>query len=163
MITCMLLQPRKFTWKNKQKNRRRRLNKSIALHYGLSGVRLLQPYKTSAKRIFRFKIFLKRAARKPDLTRRSLWINLFPHLPLTKKPKGMRMGKGAGKLSTWYTHIRGGVFLIEFKNLRRGRSFYYARQVQHKLPVQTHFCTQYSRTIKLANSSRANMKQSFLY
>jgi len=27
-------------------------------------------------------------------------VSLFPHIPLTKKPKGMRMGKGKGKLAT---------------------------------------------------------------
>ena len=150
----MLLQPRKFIWKSKQKNRRRLGYKLKSLHYGTSGVRLLQPYKTSAKRIFRFKIFLKKASRKPDLTRRSLWINLFPHLPLTKKAKGMRMGKGAGKLSTWYTHLHCGVFVVEFKNLRPGRAFYYATQIKHKLPVIAHFHEHYGKPIKLAGGQK---------
>ena len=158
----MLLQPRKFTWKSKQKNRKRRSYKSKNLHYGTAGVKLLQPYRTSAKRIFRFKIFLKRASRKPDLTRRALWINLFPHLPLTKKPKGMRMGKGSGKLATWYTHLYAGVFVVEFKNLRPGRAFYYATQIQHKLPVITHFTSFYSKSIKITGGSRTNPKHTLL-
>ena len=152
----MTLQPRKFIWKNKQKNRKRRIFKESLLSYGLSGVRLLQPYRTTAKKIFRFKIFLKKSSRKPDLTRRSLWINLFPHLPLTKKPKGMRMGKGAGKLATWYTHVHGGIFLIEFSNLRVGRAEHYAVQVQHKLPVQTKFTTFFSKTIKIHGGQKTN-------
>jgi ribosomal protein L16/L10AE len=45
------------------------------------------------------KVTLKKAIRKPDHTRRQVWFNTFPHLPLTKKPKGMRMGKGIGKLN----------------------------------------------------------------
>jgi len=53
----------------------------------------------SARQIYRFKTFLKKAVRKPDITRRSVRFNTFPHLPLTKKPKGQRMGKGAGKLN----------------------------------------------------------------
>lgn len=152
----MLLQPRKFIWKNKQKNRKRREYKDRSLHYGFSGVRLLQPYKTSAKRIFRFKIFLKRSSRKPEITKRSLWINLFPHLPLTKKPKGMRMGKGAGKLSTWYTHLYCGTFVVEFKNLRPGRSYYYATQIKHKLPVLAHYTEHFSKPIRLAGTQRTS-------
>ena len=159
----MLLQPRKFTWKTKQKNRTRRLFKLKPLSYGLTGVRLLQPYRTSAKRIFRFKIFLKRAARKPDLTRRALWINLFPHLPLTKKPKGMRMGKGSGKLSSWYTQLHPGVILVEFKNLRRGRSIYYAKQIDHKLSIMTQFTEHYSNCIKLSGGQRANPRSYQFY
>jgi ribosomal protein L16/L10AE len=53
----------------------------------------------SSKQIFRLKVFLKKAVRKPDITKRLVWFNAFPHMPLTKKPKGMRMGKGAGKLN----------------------------------------------------------------
>ena len=124
------------------------------MSYGESGLRLLQPYRVSAKRIFRFKIFLKRATKKPDLTRRSLWINLFPHLPLTKKTKGMRMGKGIGKLSAWFTQLNGGVFIVEFYNLRRGRSLYFAKQISHKLPVKTRFQEHTYRAAKLYGASR---------
>lgn len=156
----MLLQPRKFVYKTKQKKRSRRTFKKSNLVYGLQGLRLLQPYRTSAKRIFRMKIFLKRACRKPDLTRRSLFINLFPHLPLTKKPKGMRMGKGAGKLSSWYTNLYPGTFLLEFKNLRRGRSLYYTRQIQHKLPVYSTFVEHYSNEVKLSGGQKVNPRYS---
>jgi large subunit ribosomal protein L16 len=154
----MLLQPRKFKWKSKQKNRTTRSTKVSNLHYGCSGVRILQPYRTSAKRIFRFKIFLKKASRKSDFTRRSLWINLFPHLPLTKKPKGMRMGKGAGKLSTWYTYVRGGVFLVEFYNLRPGRASYFAMRIKHKLPVVSRHVEHYSNSIKVYGGQKTNPK-----
>lgn len=159
----MLLQPRKFTWKTKQKSRRCRTFRRASLSYGECGLRLLQPYRVSAKRIFRFKIFLKRATKKPDLTRRSLWVNLFPHLPLTKKTKGMRMGKGIGKLSAWFTQLNGGTFVVEFYNLRRGRSRYFAKQIAYKLPVSSVFCEHAVRSVKVHSSSRANaMVSTFL-
>ena len=43
---------------------------------------------------------LKKAVKKPERTKRLIWFNVFPHMPLTKKPKGMRMGKGAGRLNS---------------------------------------------------------------
>jgi ribosomal protein L16/L10AE len=49
--------------------------------------------------MFRLKLFLKKAARKTDKTLRRVWVNTFPHIPLTKKVIGSRMGKGKGKLS----------------------------------------------------------------
>ena len=97
----MLLQPRKFNFKTKQK--RRSFSKLIptrGLSYGDFGICVLRPTRMSSRQIFRMTVFLKRAVKKPDITKRSVWFNTFPHLPLTKKSKGMRMGKGSGKLST---------------------------------------------------------------
>jgi len=98
-------------------------------------IMLLNPVFLTSKNLFRLKLFLKRASKKPDYTRRFVWINAFPHLPLTKKPTGTRMGKGKGKLECWYTHVHAGVSLFEFKNLRVGRSFYFNKQLGHKLGV----------------------------
>jgi ribosomal protein L16/L10AE len=95
----MLLQPRKFKYKTRQKSRSVVMAREALLAYGDSGVRLLQPLRLTGRRIFRLKIFLKKAARKPDITKRRVWFNAFPHTPLTKKGKGLRMGKGIGKLS----------------------------------------------------------------
>jgi len=49
------------------------------------------------------------------------------------------MGKGKGKLECWFTNVSGGVTLIEFKNLRRGRSIYFVKQMTHKLGVDTKY------------------------
>ena len=95
----MILQPRKFKYKTRQKLRRAKIKKHSKLSYGTSGLLLNQPFRISAKKIFRLKLFLKRSSRKSDITKRSFWTPVFPHLPLSKKPKGMRMGKGVGKLS----------------------------------------------------------------
>jgi ribosomal protein L16/L10AE len=66
------------------------------------------------------------------------------------------MGKGVGKLSNWYTQIRTGRSLIEFKNLRLGRAAYYAKQTNHKLPVPATFHVLPTRNIKLVGSRRVN-------
>jgi large subunit ribosomal protein L16 len=71
--------------------------------------------------------------KKSDKTRRFIWFYSFPHLPLSKKPVGLRMGKGKGKLECWFTNIRGGIILFEFKNLRSGRANYFIKQIKHKL------------------------------
>ena len=91
----------------------------------------------SSKQIFRLKIFIKKAVRRSDYTKRLVWFNIFPHLPLSRKTKGMRMGKGAGKLSTWFIKLNAGKTVLEFKNLRLGRAFYFLKQVSHKLPTES--------------------------
>lgn len=133
----MLLQPRKFKFKTKQKTRSVLKWTYTQLNYGDSGIKTLNPLRMSSRQIFRMKVLLKKAIRKPDLTRRLVWFNTFPHLPLTKKSKGMRMGKGAGKLNAWQTQLRGGVFIFEFKNLRPGRALYYFKRMAVKFPTKT--------------------------
>lgn len=133
----MLLQPRNFVYKKKQKSRSLLYFNSTAhgLRFGGAGLRILRPVQLTAQQIFRFKLFLKRASRKSDYTRRFVWFNAFPHLPLTRKPVGLRMGKGKGKLQCWFTNVSGGTMLIEFRNLRRGRADFFIRQMTHKLGV----------------------------
>ena len=94
----MLLQPRRYTYKTRHKKRSQKTFKGQSLHYGTTGIRTLQSFRFTGKQIFRFFIFLKKSSRKSDRTKRLFWLNAFPHLPLTRKAKGVRMGKGTGKL-----------------------------------------------------------------
>nr|APW82420.1 rpl16 [Laurentiella strenua] len=131
-------------YKRKQKNRKFYTFKNPAhcenLKYGSAGLRILNVVHLSAKHIFRLKLFLKKASRKSDYTKRFVWFNAFPHLPITKKPTGTRMGKGKGKLDRWYSTVYPGIMLVEFRNLRYGRSLYFFKQLTHKLGVCTKFC-----------------------
>jgi len=133
----MVMRPRKFDYKNIFKRRRFRPALAVPLQYGQWGLRILQPLQLNNRHIFRYKIFLKKSARKVDKTRRRVWFNAFPFLPLTRKVEGSRMGKGKGKLAGWIADLPSGVNLVEFKNLRSGRAEYYCKQVQHKLPVKS--------------------------
>lgn len=153
----MILQPRHFIYKRKQKNRKlykfkNTTFKNNTLKYGSVGLRLLNVTHLSAKRIFRLKLFLKKASRKSDYTKRFVWFNSFPHLPITKKPTGTRMGKGKGKLEAWYTTVYPGVILAEFKNLRYGRAFYFCKQLTFKLGVPTKTCTAASHRLVQSSS-----------
>lgn len=135
----MLLQPRHFKFKRKQKNRKYftyKINHNF-LNFGSAGLLLLQPVHLTSNHLFRFKLFLKRASRKSDYTKRFVWLHAFPHLPLTKKPTGTRMGKGKGKLECWFTSVSNGTIFVEFRNLRLGRSKYFLKQLTHKLGLST--------------------------
>lgn len=153
----MMLQPRKFKYKFRHKRRRALTFRKTTFAYGDVALVLLKPLRMSSKSFFRLKLFLKRAVRKSDYTKRFFWLALFPHLPLSKKPKGMRMGKGVGKLSTWHTLVSGGTLLIEFRNLRKGRATYYAKQVSIRLsaPAQVTILHDYI-LFKLAGSRRTH-------
>lgn len=107
----------------------------------------------TGKQIFRLFIFLKKTSRKSDKTKRYFWLNCFPHLPLTRKAKGVRMGKGTGKLQLWFTVIIPGTVLVEFTNLRIGRSKYFFHQLAHKFATPLKFLSKTSKPVTFKSST----------
>ena len=134
----LLLQPRNFKSKVVQKKRRLLAYKhKKSLTYGTTGLLLLQTIHLTAKRIVKLKTLLRQGAKKTDITKRFVWFYAFPHLPLSRKPDGVRMGKGKGKLACWFTAVAAGTVLFEFINLRFGRSLNYCKRMTYKLGVRT--------------------------
>ena len=138
LLACcvsMVLQPRKFRYKLRQKQRALNYNfrSKHQLSFGQVGLTLTKPLRINSKKMFRLGLFLKKSARRGDKTLRKTWVNTFPHIPMTKKVIGSRMGKGKGKLSIWYNQLTAGIIFIEMKNLRLGRACYYLRQARNKL------------------------------
>lgn len=153
----MLLQPKNFKSKKRQKKRSLlNFNYNYKLKFGNVGLLLTRPVSLTSTHLSKLKLFLKRATRRGDKTKRKLWFNLFPHLPLTKKPANVRMGKGKGKLKIWFTNVRGGTVLFEYKNLRYGRSVYFFRQASFKLGVPT--VTLHSHNLFFKFPMRSNRK-----
>jgi large subunit ribosomal protein L16 len=133
----MSLRPNKFKFKNRHKSRKVLSPRAGNLLYGHFSLRTLQPLWVTGKQIFRYKIFLKKSVKRSDKTSRKIWFNLFPHLPLSKKIAGSRMGKGKGKLAGWVGQLAAGANIFEFKNLRPGRAIYFMTQVRYRLPVKS--------------------------
>lgn len=140
----MLFRPRKFAHKNIHKRRFFRLSTWGKLNYGNIGLFLIQPLRLNSKQMFRYKLFLKKAARRTDKTLRKVWFYVFPHLPITRKVAGSRMGKGKGKLAGWSTELPAGKPIFELKNLRPGRAVYFTRQLMFRIPARTKIL--YSKT-----------------
>lgn len=160
----MLLRPRKFLFKNKQKKRNHIVQTKYGkLLYGQFGLQTLQPLRLNNKQIFRYKIFLKKSVRKADKTNRRIWVNAFPHLPLTRKVSGSRMGKGKGKLSNWVSEIRPGINLFELRNLRNGRAYYFLNQIQYRLPTKTLIITKFTFKTPLIFMKNIHVKEEVFF
>lgn len=163
----LVLQPRRFKYKSRHKLRKlshvSNFKKDMQLNYGQVGLLISQPVLLSSRHIFRIKIFLNRSAKRSEDTRRKVWLNTFPHWPLTRKPIGSRMGKGVGKLKTWLSYLPTGTIFLEFKNLRIGRSFYFIRQLRFRLKCSTKpiFNNSFDRNLPLNFSRKRVSYQSF--
>ena len=66
-----------------------------------------------------------------------IWIKIFPDLPITSKPTGVRMGKGKGQVSHWGARVRGGTVLFEISGSNSNIIKNALKTAGAKLPIKT--------------------------
>jgi large subunit ribosomal protein L16 len=66
-----------------------------------------------------------------------IWIKIFPDLPITSKPTGVRMGKGKGQFSHWGARVRSGTVLIEICGTNINVLMEALKTGKAKLPIKT--------------------------
>lgn len=68
-----------------------------------------------------------------------IWIRIFPHTPVTKKPLGLKMGGGKGQPEFFVAKVKTGTILFEMKGVEEDVAREAMRLAGHKLPVRTRF------------------------
>jgi large subunit ribosomal protein L16 len=68
-----------------------------------------------------------------------VWINIFPHLSLTKIPLETRMGKGKGQPEKWVAVVKKGKIMFEIAGVDEATAREALRLAMHKLPVKCKF------------------------
>jgi len=68
-----------------------------------------------------------------------IWIRIFPHKSVTKKPAETRMGKGKGAPEEWVAVIKPGVVLYEIEGVSKEIAKEAFNLASHKLPIGTKF------------------------
>ena len=68
-----------------------------------------------------------------------VWINIFPHLSLTKIPLETRMGKGKGQPELWVAVVKKGKIMFEITGITEDVAREALRLAMHKLPVTCKF------------------------
>lgn len=68
-----------------------------------------------------------------------VWINIFPHKPVTKKPAETRMGSGKGSPEFWVAVVKPGRVLFEMSGVAEDVAREAMRLAAHKLPCKTKF------------------------
>jgi len=70
-----------------------------------------------------------------------LWIRVFPHKSVTKKPAETRQGKGKGELSHWVAVVKRGAIIFELGGVPEELAKMALRLAAFKLPLRTKFIT----------------------
>ena len=68
-----------------------------------------------------------------------VWINIFPHLSLTKKPLETRQGKGKGSHDAWVAVVKEGKIMFEIAEVDEATAREALRLASHKLPIKCKF------------------------
>lgn len=68
-----------------------------------------------------------------------VWINIFPHLALTRKPLETRQGKGKGNVEDWVAVVKQGKIMFEIGGVSEDIAREALRLASHKLPIKTKF------------------------
>jgi large subunit ribosomal protein L16 len=66
-----------------------------------------------------------------------IWIRIFPHKSVTKKPAETRMGKGKGAPEEWVAVIKPGIVLYEIEGVSKEIAKEAFTLAAHKLPIGT--------------------------
>jgi large subunit ribosomal protein L16 len=133
----MILFPIKTKYKKSHK-RNRILYKTEFLSnqpsLGFSGLKALSSFRATSKQIEAVRKVITKNIKKKYKSR--LKFSIFPHLPITKKSSGIRMGKGKGNVEYWCFLIKKGKILFELnkKQVPMQKAFSCFSLASDKLP-----------------------------
>ena len=68
-----------------------------------------------------------------------IWIRIFPHTPVTKKPQDVKMGSGKGNPEYFAAKVKAGTVMFEIAGVTEEDAREAMRLAAHKLPVKTRF------------------------
>jgi large subunit ribosomal protein L16 len=68
-----------------------------------------------------------------------VYIKIFPHKPVTKKPAEVRMGSGKGAPEYWVAVVKPGRVMFEIDGVTEAQAREAMRLAAHKLPIKCKF------------------------
>lgn len=68
-----------------------------------------------------------------------IWIRIFPHTPVTRKPTDVKMGSGKGNPEFFVAKVKPGTIMFEMDGIPEDVAREAMRLAGHKLPVKTKF------------------------
>jgi len=68
-----------------------------------------------------------------------IWIRIFPHTPVTRKPQDVKMGSGKGSPEFFVAKVKPGTILFEMADVTEAQAREAMRLAAHKLPIRTRF------------------------
>ena len=129
-----MLSPKRVKFRRPQKGKNRGMaNSGNYVAYGTFGMKALESGWISSKQIEAGRVAISRKVRKYG----RMWIRIFPHKAITKKPAETRMGKGKGAPEYWVAVVKPGLILFEVDGMTEEQAQDAFRSCSHKFNIKT--------------------------
>jgi large subunit ribosomal protein L16 len=131
-----MLQPTRTKYRKMQRGKiKGKAYKGHLISFGDYGLQALQSAWITSAQIESARIAVTHAIKRGG----RVWIRIFPHKPVTKKPAETRMGKGKGSPEFWVAVVKPGTILLELGGVEEEIAREAMRLASHKLPIKTRF------------------------
>lgn len=110
-------------------------NKGNKVAYGEFGLQALEPAWITSNQIEAARIAMTRHIKRGG----KVWVQIFPHKPVTKKPAETRMGSGKGSPEYWAAVVKPGRVMFEIAGVPEELAREALRLAATKLPIKCKF------------------------
>ena len=128
--------PHRLSYEGKSKG-------NLTLSFGEYGLAAKEGGYVNAKQIEAARIAMTRYMKRGG----KVWINIFPHMPRTRKPLETRQGKGKGNVEEWVAVVKQGKIMFEISDVSEEIAREALRLASHKLSIKTKFVMKESETL----------------
>jgi len=118
--------------------------KGNTVTYGTYGLVAAEPGWIKSNQIEAARVAMTRSIRRGG----KVFIKIFPHKPVTKKPAEVRMGSGKGSPEFWVAVVKPGRVMFEIGDVPYESAREAMRLAAHKLPIKTRFVEKGKEDIK---------------
>ncbi|NBU98590.1 MAG: 50S ribosomal protein L16 [Spirochaetia bacterium] len=131
-----MLAPKRIKFRKSQRGRLKGNDESgNKVSFGEYGLIAVTSGRLTARQIEAARVSINRRVKRGG----KLWIRIFPHMPITKKPAETRMGKGKGNPEFWVSEVRPGRVLFEMSGIEEVAAKKALEMAAFKLPIKTIF------------------------
>ena len=110
-------------------------HKGNTVAYGEYGLMAMEPAWVTSNQIEAARVAMTRFVKRGG----KVWVDIFPHKPITKKPAETRMGSGKGSPEYWVAVVKPGRVMFEMSGITEEQAREALRLASHKLPVKCKF------------------------
>lgn len=112
--------------------------------YGEFGLQATEPAWITSNQIEAARIAMTRYCKRFG----KVWIKIFPHKPVTKKPAEVRMGSGKGAPEFWVAVVKPGRVMFELAGVPEETAREAMRLAANKLPIKCKFVVKEDKEAK---------------
>lgn len=131
-----MLMPKRVKRRRQHRGRMKgRAHSGNIIAYGEYGLMALEPAWINSNQIEAARVAMTRFIKRGG----QVWVDIFPHKPVTKKPAETRMGSGKGAPEYWVAVVKPDRIIFEMAGVSEETAREALRLAMHKLPIKCKF------------------------